>query len=159
MSRGGSNILGEFSLLPVLYEVLNEGNCVIYNVERLIVNMPQCVGTSTQSSWIAALLVCAAFFFDTCLWKESFPTYVLFFFFGLFGFFHCTNHDKHNGTGINGDVQHKLSSLHISSYRDSQQTSTYICIFLFFCLFVSLLFLLVFGGGGEKKNINGCKKN
>lgn len=40
MSRRGSNILGEFSLLPVLYEVLNEGNCVIYNIERLIVNMP-----------------------------------------------------------------------------------------------------------------------
>lgn len=51
-------------------------------------------------------------------------------------FFHYTNHNKHTGMGINGDVQHKLMSLHISSIETLNKPAH---IFVYFFLFVVLL--------------------
>lgn len=59
-------------------------------------------------------------------------------------FFHYTNRNKHTGMGINGD---KIMSLHISSI-ETQQTSTYICIFFLVCFF---LFCCCFVGLRKKE--------
>ena len=58
--------------------------------------------------------------------------------------------------GINGDVQHKLMSLHISSI-ETQQTSTYICIFLF-CFVLFFLFVVYVGLREKKKKIQEMQK-
>lgn len=49
-------------------------------------------------------------------------------------FFHYTNHNQHTGMGINGDVQHKLMSLHVSSIETLNKPAHIFVYFFFFSL-------------------------
>lgn len=70
-------------------------------------------------------------------------------------FFHCTNHNKHTGMGINGDVQHKLMSLHISSIETLNKPAH---IFVYFFLFVVFVGLRKRKKKEKKKKNKRCKK-
>lgn len=112
-----------------------------------IVNMPQCIGTSG-----GGLQHCQFVLFSILAFGGRASQLCAF-------FFHFTCH-KHTGTGINGDVQHKLMSLYVLAVQ-RLSTNQHIHLYVSF-LFVCLLFHCLRGGkyirDAKRTEINACRR-